>query len=143
MELLGELLFGALARVRARARGAPAITCIHLLTLPSPLLTLPRHFSAHYSTVLRAPLSPTADLAELPPSWISTLDVPRLLTSDTYDPSVNRYGVKAGQGLREWESQGWVREQDPRGWFQVCGVGWDGSFPFIVVFGVHSLSEHD
>lgn len=27
-------------------------------------------------------------------------------------------GVKAGQSLSDWERSGWIRAQDPRGWFQ-------------------------
>lgn len=27
-------------------------------------------------------------------------------------------GVKAGQSLADWEKSGWIRAQDPRGWFQ-------------------------
>ena len=34
------------------------------------------------------------------------------------DPSVNYYGVLSGQSLAEWRSKGWVRDQDPLGWFQ-------------------------
>jgi len=51
-------------------------------------------------------------------SWYSGLDVEKYLTSDSYDPSVNKYDVKAGQSLQEWENAGWIHEQDPRGWFQ-------------------------
>ena len=35
-----------------------------------------------------------------------------------YDKSINRYGVKVGQGLKEWEDSGWIVEQDPYGWVQ-------------------------
>lgn len=35
-----------------------------------------------------------------------------------YDVTVNRYGVRAGQTLAEWERAGWVHTQDPRGWLQ-------------------------
>ena len=34
------------------------------------------------------------------------------------DPSVNYYGVVSGQSLAEWRAKGWVRDQDPLGWFQ-------------------------
>ena len=34
------------------------------------------------------------------------------------DASVNYYGVLSGQSLAEWRAQGWVRDQDPLGWFQ-------------------------
>ena len=43
----------------------------------------------------------------------------RMLTSSTYDPSVNKYGVACGQSIEEWEAAGWINhEYDVRGWFQ-------------------------
>merc|ERR1719158_1287501 len=30
----------------------------------------------------------------------------------------NKYGVKCGASLAEWENFGWMRAQDPYGWFQ-------------------------
>ena len=39
-------------------------------------------------------------------------------SSDFYDVSVNKYGVKCGTSLRFWESKGWIRPIDPYGWFQ-------------------------
>jgi hypothetical protein len=41
-----------------------------------------------------------------------------MLTTSTCDQSVNFYGVKAGSSLKEWESKGWIHEQDPYGWVQ-------------------------
>ena len=35
-----------------------------------------------------------------------------------YDVNVNKYKVKCGSSLRFWENKGWIREQDPYGWFQ-------------------------
>jgi hypothetical protein len=34
------------------------------------------------------------------------------------DPTVNYYGVLSGQSLSEWRAKGWIRDQDPLGWFQ-------------------------
>lgn len=39
------------------------------------------------------------------------------LTRETYDAKLNRFGVKAGQTLRDWEEAGWINEVDPRGWW--------------------------
>ena len=36
-------------------------------------------------------------------------------TSDFYNASLNRYGVKCGTSLRFWESKGWINEIDPYG----------------------------
>jgi hypothetical protein len=45
------------------------------------------------------------------PAW-------RQFTSSTYSVAVNKYKAKSGQALEAWESSGWIRAQDPRGWFQ-------------------------
>lgn len=52
------------------------------------------------------------------PSWIKGLDLKTQLTSSTYRPSVNKYGVKCGGSLGMWESSGWISDSDPYGWFQ-------------------------
>lgn len=51
-------------------------------------------------------------------SWIKGLDHKLLLTSTTYRPQVNKYGVKCGGSLGMWESSGWIADSDPYGWFQ-------------------------
>jgi hypothetical protein len=59
------------------------------------------------------------DHKELPPSWISGLDVSRYLTSQTYNPDVNKFKVACGQSIEEWEAAGWINhDYDVRGWFQ-------------------------
>jgi hypothetical protein len=84
-----------------------------------------------YSNVLKRPLYAKEDIASLPPSWLRD-DLPSPskalpahpftiathLTAPERDPSINRYGVPAGQGLKEWEKSGWIWEGDPRGWMQ-------------------------
>lgn len=52
------------------------------------------------------------------PEWISGLDKSTMLTSSTYRPQINKYGVKCGGSLGMWESSGWISEVDPYGWFQ-------------------------
>ena len=39
-------------------------------------------------------------------------------TSDYYDASLNKYGVKCGTSLRFWENKRWINSIDPYGWFQ-------------------------
>ena len=73
--------------------------------------------SRHYSSVLKRWL-PKSDYEEFPSSWFTNLEVNRYLTAKEYDERVNRYRVKAGQSLNNWEASGWVHEQDPRGWIQ-------------------------
>lgn len=71
-----------------------------------------------YSNVLHRELG-DEDYKEFPNEWWEDLDAPRLLTSPEPDYDANRYGVKAGQTIQEWEAAGWIRPQDPRGWMQV------------------------
>ena len=59
------------------------------------------------------------DWRELPSDWLDGLDVATFVTSPTYDPEVNKYGVAAGQTLEQWEAAGWMDYRyDVRGWFQ-------------------------
>jgi hypothetical protein len=51
---------------------------------------------------------------EFPASWFAGAR----LSPGTYDSTLNCFGVKASQSLAEWRRQGWIRPQDPRGWFQ-------------------------
>ena len=58
-------------------------------------------------------------MSDLPRSWYSNLDISRYLTNPEYDAEVNKYGVKCGQSIEEWEAAGWIDHGvDPRGWFQ-------------------------
>jgi hypothetical protein len=42
------------------------------------------------------------------PSWIKGLDHKTQLTSSTYRPQMNKFGVKCGGSLGMWESSGWI-----------------------------------
>mgnify|MGYP001420008515 CR=1 FL=1 len=42
----------------------------------------------------------------------------KLLTSSDYQISVNRYKVKCGSSLIDWESKNWIIKQDPYGWVE-------------------------
>ena len=75
-------------------------------------------FSRTLGTTLGSSTS-THDWSDLPSSWYEGLDTQRFLTSGEYRAEVNKYGVKCGQSIEEWEAQGWINhEWDPRGWFQ-------------------------
>ena len=55
---------------------------------------------------------------ELPTNWLEGLDVRTRVASSLYDTTKNKYKVKCGASLEEWESSGWMDPQDPYGWFQ-------------------------
>ena len=52
--------------------------------------------------------------AEFPKSWFAGV---RLCPAH-HDARVNYFGVNASQSLAVWRRSGWMRPQDPRGWFQ-------------------------
>jgi hypothetical protein len=51
---------------------------------------------------------------EFPSGWFAGAK----LCSDRHDPCLNYFGVNASQSLATWRRKGWIRPQDPRGWFQ-------------------------
>lgn len=54
---------------------------------------------------------------EFPQDWFEGLDVRKQVAASVYNPKVNRYAVKCGGDLDMWEGSGWIKEQDPYGWF--------------------------
>jgi hypothetical protein len=52
--------------------------------------------------------------AEFPEDWFANAK----LAQGRRDPSLNLFGVNASQPLSYWRAKGWIRPQDPRGWFQ-------------------------
>ena len=55
---------------------------------------------------------------ELPADWLDGLDVRKQVASPVYDADVNKWRVKCGNELSEWEQKGWITPIDPYGWFQ-------------------------
>jgi len=51
---------------------------------------------------------------EFPASWF----VKAKLCTTHHDPKLNYFRVNASQSLAIWRRNGWIRPQDPRGWFQ-------------------------
>jgi hypothetical protein len=51
---------------------------------------------------------------ELPKSWFTAAK----LSPERRDPSLNWFGVDPSQPLSAWRAKGWMRPDDPRGWFQ-------------------------
>jgi hypothetical protein len=52
--------------------------------------------------------------AEFPQDWFEDARI----CADRHDPALNYFRVNASQPLAEWRSKGWIRPDDPRGWFQ-------------------------
>ena len=51
---------------------------------------------------------------EFPASWFAGAK----LCADRHEAKLNCFGVNASQSLAVWRRNGWIRPQDPRGWFQ-------------------------
>ena len=51
---------------------------------------------------------------EFPARWFAKAK----LCAERHDPRLNFFGVNASQPLAVWRANGWIRPQDPRGWFQ-------------------------
>jgi hypothetical protein len=51
---------------------------------------------------------------EFPASWFARAK----LCASRHDARLNCFGVNASQSLAVWRRNGWIRAQDPRGWFQ-------------------------
>lgn len=51
---------------------------------------------------------------EFPKDWFAHAR----LSSQGYDKTLNYFGVKASQPLSVWQKNGWIYNDDPRGWFQ-------------------------
>ena len=51
---------------------------------------------------------------EFPASWFRKAK----LSPERHDSHLNFFGVNASQPLKVWRRNGWIYEEDPRGWFQ-------------------------
>jgi hypothetical protein len=51
---------------------------------------------------------------EFPKDWFDDAK----LCHEFHDPKINFFGINASKPLSYWEEKGWIRPQDPRGWFQ-------------------------
>jgi hypothetical protein len=51
---------------------------------------------------------------EFPPDWFTRARLAR----GRRQAALNCFGVNASQSLATWRMSGWIRAQDPRGWFQ-------------------------
>jgi len=53
------------------------------------------------------------DTNEYPSDWFDNAKL-----SITKNPKLNFYKVNASESLAAWKFNGWIHEQDPRGWFE-------------------------
>ena len=60
--------------------------------------------------------------AEFPAEWFEQAK----LSPERRDPKLNFFGVDASKPLPYWIEKGWIRAQDPRGWFQWYCRYWMG-----------------
>jgi len=56
----------------------------------------------------------TDAVKEFPGDWFAEAKLSPL----RHDPSLNYFGLSAGQPLSVWRAKGWIYPEDPRGWFQ-------------------------
>ena len=76
------------------------------------------YFRPIYSSVTKKHYKSKDVIKEYPKSWFKGIDIEKMVTSSDYDKNVNKYKVKCGSELEDWEGKGWIKEQDPYGWFQ-------------------------
>lgn len=57
---------------------------------------------------------------EFPKHWFRGLNIKKQISRpfNEYDKKINKYKVKVGLTLEEWEEKNWIKKEDPFGWFQ-------------------------
>jgi len=73
-----------------------------------------RHFAPEFRPQLTRKQMLQLGRREFPASWF----VRARLSPARRDARLNYFGVNASQSLAVWRRNGWIRPQDPRGWFQ-------------------------
>ena len=76
------------------------------------------YFRPIYSSVTKKKYTSNSVIKEYPKSWFKGIDIDKMVISEKYDKNVNKYKVKCGSSLDDWEGSGWIKSQDPYGWFQ-------------------------
>ena len=76
------------------------------------------YFRPIYSSITKKHYKSEDVIKEYPKSWFKGIDIDKMIISSKYDKKVNKYGVKCGSDLEDWEGKGWIIKQDPYGWFQ-------------------------
>ena len=76
------------------------------------------YFRDIYSSVTNKHYKGKTVIKKYPKSWFQKVDIDKYVTSSKYDKNINKYKVKCGSSLEDWETSGWIHKQDPYGWFQ-------------------------
>tara|TARA_B100001057_G_C22497379_1_gene812610 strand:- start:110 stop:697 length:588 start_codon:yes stop_codon:yes gene_type:complete len=76
------------------------------------------YFRDIYSSVTKKKYKGKKVIEEFPKDWFEGLDIDKYIISSDYDKSINKYKVKCGSSLEDWEKKNWITEHDPYGWFQ-------------------------
>jgi hypothetical protein len=76
------------------------------------------YFRPIYSSVNDKKYTANSVIKEYPKTWFQGIDIEKMVTSSKYDKKINKYGVKCGSSLEDWEKSDWIIKQDPYGWFQ-------------------------
>ena len=76
------------------------------------------YFRPIHSSVTGKDYTVSQVMRGLPKSWFQGVDKKTMVTSSSYDKKINKYKVKCGSSLEDWESKDWIQKQDPYGWFQ-------------------------
>lgn len=64
---------------------------------------------------------------EFPSSWFTRAKLSPAGRNDT----LNYFGVDASQPLSVWRQNGWLHDDDPRGWFQLGSTSMSGVTPVV------------
>ena len=57
------------------------------------------------------------DLARLPDQLLEGIDQ-RYYSAIDYQVTINKFKVRSGQSLQDWQKNGWIHSADSRGWFE-------------------------
>ena len=76
------------------------------------------YFRDIYSSVTGKNYRGKTVIKKYPKDWFKGIDIDKKVVSEIIDKNVNKYKVKCGSSLEDWESKKWIIKKDPYGWFQ-------------------------
>ena len=76
------------------------------------------YFRPIYSSVTKKHYKSEDVIIEYPKSWFKDINIEKMIILPKYYKNINKYKVKCGSDLEDWEDKGWIIKQDPYGWFQ-------------------------